>query len=260
MFKSKKKDWVRFVSLIPGIETVHPPTLATDVKLDWLRDASIDYKARKKANADEPRARISSVSRCPGISTIFKYAYVMYNPIDFVINTYNDPEGRFSSDASTNYSNIDGKEFIGSHSAEQLAKFMPFRTDTIHNLVKVQTKWRVNMSPDVLLLQIPVPYPDHNNFTAVHGIIDGSYETTINVQLYWHKKNERVLIKAGTPLCYYVPVKRDWMPELRVERCTPDDEYLDQAWHYLHDKQFNKNMKEWFVQTKALVKDRLNRL
>ena len=260
MFRSKKKSWVRFVNLIPGVESLYPVTMATDIKLDWLKDAAVEYKARKKANADEPRARISSVSRCPGISTLFKYAYVMPSPVDFVINTYNDPEGRFSSDCAANYSTIDGQDFIGSHSAEQLAKFMPFRTDTIGNMVKVQTKWRVTMSPDVMLLQIPVPYPDHNIFTAVHGILDGSYETTINVQLFWHKKNERVLIKAGTPLCYYVPIHRDYMPELRVERCTPDDEYLDQAWHYLHDKQFNKNIKDWLVQAKALVRDRISKL
>jgi len=259
MFFKRKKPWVRFVNLIPGVEQLHPIVPISEARPKWIRAAAASYK-EQLASITDPTQMVNSVSRCPGIMNLYQRGYVVPNPVDFSITTWNDPEGKFRWDSSVNYSHLDGNSYVGHHDATQLSQFLKLRTDTLSTVIKIVTRWRVTMSPEVVLLQLPIPYPDHNYFSAVPGILDGEYECSVNVQLEWHRLNDTVLIPAGTPLCYYVPIHRDFAPELKVERLTEDDEYLDQAWHYLNARQFRKNRATWYRQAAKLIQDRINRL
>lgn len=258
MFR-RKKPWVRFVNLVPGVELVHPVAPISEHRPKWIRAAAKHYKEQLETYPD-PTQVVNSVSRCPGIMSLYQRGYVVPAPADFTITTWNDPQGRFKWDSSVNYSNLDGHSYIGQLNPEQLTQFLELRKDTLPTIIKVVTRWRVTMSPEIVLLQLPIPYPDHNYFSAVPGILDGEYECVVNVQLEWHRLNDTVLIPAGTPLCHYIPIHKDFAPELKVERLTEDDEYLDQAWQYLNARQFRKNRTTWYSQAAKLIQDRINRL
>lgn len=254
MLFKKKQTWVRFVNLIPGVELVHPVIPTSEMNVDWIKRAAKDYREQLVNNLDPTKQQVS-VSRCPGILNLYKFGYVVTNPVDFVITTNDiDQQGKVHWETSADYSGVDGRPYISTHSREQLGDFLNFRVDTLGSIIKVNTKWQVTMSDDIVLLQLPIPYPEHNYFSAVPGVLDGRYNTMINVQLQWHRRKDKILVKAGTPLCQYIPVPRDFTPNLVVERATADDEYLSQAWSYIDNKQYNKDKSSWYKQAAALIK------
>lgn len=256
MFWKKKKSKVRFVNLLPGVEVSHPVIKSQDFAFDWFKKSALEYKETvSRSQPDE--YLFGGTMRCPGISQLFKKGFIITAPIDFVIETNENDRRRFDWTCP-----IDVRQYglpdvyVGSHSADQLAKFLPFRKDTLECLVKIQTGWRISSSEDIVFLQMPIPYPDHNIFTAAHGIIDCNTQIEINVQLYWHKTNDKILIKAGTPLCQLIPINRNLDVDLIVESANNEDRYVSKAWSYLAHKEFRRDMKSFLSSTKKL----LNRL
>lgn len=249
MFFCKKKPWVRFVNFIPGVEIAHPVIRTQDHRFDWFKAASLEFKEKMATkNLTDPMA---GTNRCPGIGDLFKTGFIITAPMDFVIKTridnpvgfaWNMPQG---AESNSNY--------IGQHSYDQLAKFCPFRTDTLKSLVKVNTQWRITSSDDIVFLQMPLPYADHNIFTAAHGIIDCSKYYELNIQLFWHKLNDDILIEAGTPICQLIPIPRNLLVDLIVEPANDHDRYMANAWAYLVMKNYVKNIKHFFTATKKLL-------
>jgi len=252
----KKKTKARFVNLLPGVEVSHPVVRSQDYPFEWFKKSAIDYKTT--ANNSQPDEYLfGGTSRCPGIGQLFKKGFIITAPIDFVIETKIENKKAFDWSCP-----IDVRQYglpdvyVGSHSADQLSKFLPFREDTLECLVKIQTGWRISSTSDIVFLQMPVPYPDHNIFTAAHGIIDCNTQIEINVQLFWHKLNDKILIKAGTPLCQLIPINRNLDVDLIVEEANDNDKYVSTAWSYLAHKEFRRDMKSFLESTKKL----LNRL
>jgi hypothetical protein len=124
-------------------------------------------------------------------------------------------------------------------------------------MLKINTRWRASCSDDIVFLQMPVPYPEHTNFTAATGIFDFHQSPEINVQLYWHNLDGIHLVKAGTPLCMLVPIPRNFNIDLFVETATIEDRYKDSAWNYIANKEFNKDIKAFYETSKKLLQIQL---
>lgn len=253
MFFKKKKPFVRFVNLIPGVEISHPVIRSQDYHHEWLRKAAVDYKEFLK-NSDPAEYSFGSVNRCPGVGNLFKTGFLITAPVDFVIETSASDPYHFKWQCPMDLHQAGlPSDYIGSHSYDQLAKFMPLRNDTLKCLVKVQTGWRISCSSDIVFLQLPIAYPDHNLFTAAHGIIDCNHQVEINLQLFWHNLNGKSLVKAGTPLCHLIPVPRELAVDLIVEPATDQDRYKFKAWNYLSQKEFRRDIKSFFENSKKLL-------
>ena len=105
-----------------------------------------------------------------------------------------------------------GPTYVKAHAKEQ--------TEGMRNLVnpyapvsdmviKLELPWRIQAHPDIVFLQIPVPYWDEDRFSVPTGIVDPAYSYEINLQMFWHKIEEgEYLIKAGTPLAVWIPIER----------------------------------------------------
>lgn len=244
MFFKKKKPWVRFVSGLPGVETAHPIIKAQGYSYDWFRSAAADYKNRQEIFEKCPIGNLHSPSRCPGLHQLFKTGFIITNPIDFTITTTRGELNVFRWACST-YANYDGREYIGFHSNDQLSDFMPMREDSLNSIIKVHTHWKVYSSSDIVFLQIPIPYPDHNMFSAVHGIVDPILAFEINTQLFWHKLDGTHLVKAGTPLAQWIPIPRDLAVELTVSKMTEEDRYNSLSYNYFTKMNFHKDIKSF---------------
>lgn len=245
----KKKPWVRFVNSMPGVEIAHPIVRAQEVKFNWMKNAALDYKTR--LNNSSVDTVVNGTNRCPGIIQLFKTGFIVTNPIDFTI-TVDDENKRLNWNCPI-HAEWDHHPYIDLHPQEQLAKFIPFREDTLESVIKVNTRWKISASPDIFFLQMPIPYPEHNIFTATHGILDSEQSMQINVQLYWHKKQGSVLIKAGTPLCQLIPIHKNELVDLTVERETEEDRYIDRAFEYIAMKEYNKDIKAFYKTAKKLL-------
>jgi hypothetical protein len=249
----KKKPFVRFVNVMPGVELAHPVIKSQDAKFNWIRNASLDFKETTSNNVSQ--YNFGSVTRCPGLGQLFKTGFIITAPMDFLVTTdrTNLKEFKWNCTLKMIDDTYENPTYIGSHSYDQLAKFMPFRDDTLQTLVKVNTGWRISSSEDIVFLQMPIPYPDHNAFTASHGIIDASQQLEINVQLFWHKLDGTTIVKAGTPLCQLIPIPRHLAVDLIVETPTEEDKYVFKAWAYLAGKEFNRDFKSFMNASKKLL-------
>jgi hypothetical protein len=252
MFFKKKKPFVRFVNLMPGVEYAHPILKSSDYKWDWLRIAALDYKEQLKSIPAD--VMFSGTNRCPGINQLSKTGFIVTAPIDFTIKTKKDDDTAFKWAAPTN-AKFQGQDYIGFHGPNQLSKYIPFRSDTLKTLIKVQTRWRIFSSSDIVFLQMPIAYPDHTAFTSATGILDPEQSIEMNVQLYWHVLDGDVTVKAGTPLCQLVPIPRDFAVNFQVDTATEEDRYVADAWNYISNMSFLKDVKPFLEASKKLIRN-----
>ncbi len=162
-----------------------------------------DYK-RQKANIITPQ-KSTHLMQCPGIFEMFKQGYIVKAWFDFVITTNKNRDGfdwRIPTEALLNFADAD---VVTTHQT-QINKFIPKRKNQINNIVKIMTPYHIVAPKGVKLLFMPLPYNDHFDFESTVGILDPQDCTELNVQLNWFKDNDEILVKAGTPLMYMLPL------------------------------------------------------
>ena len=81
-------------------------------------------------------------------------------------------------------------------------------------------------------------YSDENRFSSLVGVLDPEISTSLNAVLYWHRLNEKVIIKAGTPLFYVVPVKLDEELEVTIRVATEKDKKWETLSRIVRDSVF----------------------
>ena len=248
----KKKPFVRFVNLVPGVEVVHPIIPAGKFKYKWLSELN-----RTNKNQNLPlHIRKGNTARCPGINDICSRGYIITAPFDFTILT-NGNRNNFEWHMSINpsmFNSAINRPYISAHSSDQLHDFSPSREDSLNCVVKINTFWLISSCKDLIWLQMPIPYPDHNLFTAYQGIIDTDKYCELILQIQWHKLNGEYLVKAGTPLCQLIPIQKNLEIDLIVEKITADDLYKSQAYGYLTMHRFQNSISEWRDKAKKILK------
>ena len=226
-----KKKWIRFYSVDPGVATLHPLYPARKLHRKWRTDALKDmnsperrcpYLKLKNAwervsnelrgiQGDAPPTVAHAVT-CPAIANIMDAGYILPCPGDIMIRT--DGSGvNFEWMSQVLFG--PAKRFVKAHTPEQtegLRQLVDQQKDVLDWTIKLELPWRVQAHPDIVFIQMPVSYHEEDRFTPPLGIVDPSYSYEINLQLFWHKTEAgEYLIKAGTPLCQWVPVHRDFL-------------------------------------------------
>ena len=75
----------------------------------------------------------------------------------------------------------------------------------------------------------PVPYSDDTRFTTMPGFFSQEHGVAqLNIQLKWHVLEDKVLIKAGTPIAHYMLVPKE-QPEMSVVSATPEQLEADRV-------------------------------
>jgi hypothetical protein len=235
----KKKSYVRFANMVPGVELIHPIIPASNQKYSWIKELNRDavqYNSECPVNKQQ-----GNTAKCPGILDVMQRGLIVTAPFDFTITT-NGSKTEYEWNMNINPASLNNKinrAYIAHHGRDQLLKYSPTRDDTLDLIIKVNTYWSMFASDDLVFLQMPIPYPDHNMFTACHGIIDSNKYCDLILQLQWHKLTGTHVVKAGTPLCQLIPMKRDMFIDLEVDRMTDDDWYASSAYGYASTHQFS---------------------
>lgn len=241
----QKKPYVKFSNLIPGVEKVHPIVPASSVKFDWVK--KINNSIIEKNKTLPIQEQKGNTAQCPGIFDIMKQGFIVTAPFDVVIKTFGDKnnfEWQMNIDPAKLSAQVN-RPYISAHSADQLKDFTLQRKDSLDIIIKLNTYWSIFSNKDLIFLQMPIPYPDNNNFSVCHGIIDTRKYCDLILQLQWHCLNDAILIKAGTPLCQLIPLHKNLNVDLIVETMSDSDLYKSKAYGYLTMHRFTKNWKEW---------------
>ena len=188
---------------------------------------------------------------CPALTTLFETGWIMTAPADFLIKQ--DGEGKNFGWLSQVLFDSGGPTYVTAHIPEQTDGMR----ETVSNkpvldwTVKLELPWRVQAHPDVVFMQIPIAYHNEDRFTVPTGIADPAYSYEINLQLFWHKiEKGEYLLKAGTPLCQWVPMHRDFLTmkgwDVRVETANDWDRENNDIMEYQRRKNFleSSNLRE----------------
>jgi hypothetical protein len=201
MLGRKKKLKIEFVSEVKGVADMFPVLKASQYKRKWVNAAMVDYKKTRKETE-----RQSYLVRCPGIFELFKKGYILTSWYDVSIITKKGEEGfayKFPVEGELD-NLINGNPIEGQ--GDNLSKWIPKRTGQINAIVKMNSPLHVIAPKGVKILFLPVPYPEHFDFESTMGILDPAVSTELNAQLHWYKEEGEVIIKAGTPLMYMLPL------------------------------------------------------
>lgn len=220
-FKKEEKPSIRFFCLEPGVSDLYPITRSASIKRKWMTESTQEF--------------VSSAN-CPGINKIVSSGWVMLAPADFIISTNGD-KVHFEWLEPYRFTKVTpGMDaYIASHSKEQTEIFLDDE-ETLKTVIKIETPWRVEGDDDILLLQMPVQYNNEDRFTAATGILDLRYAHLMNVQLFWKKLEGSTLVRAGTPLCQYIPVSRKALStssyNVLIETANQQDQIKEHEFNY----------------------------
>lgn len=241
-FKSNSK--IEFVSLYPEMDKLMPIEPASNIKRQWIIDSSRDYK--KQLEDYKFDKKITNISKCPGIADINKNGWILRAYQDFTIETNGDGYS-FNWFAPINQSKIAtghdlNESYIGSHDND-LKHFITDDMNILQTVIKVQSQWIVYIPKNYYLLQMPIPYLNNKHFTAAPGILDSDFgPAKLNVLLFWHTLNDKVMIPAGTPLCQYILVKKEKVNTI-IRSSNKKDIRNMTLKHYIMDSKFISNAK-----------------
>jgi hypothetical protein len=247
MFK-RKKPKARFFSLHPAVHTLHPITKAADLDRKWVKEERDDYRDRLsrcpvgKILETSSYQHPNSIGRCPAINSIMRTGYVVYAPADFKVHTNGD--GHTILFTTTPF-NPPSSEYVVLHETDVTKWLMDSSKDrTVDQVVKINTTWRVQADDDVVFLQTKVPFVNETRFSAVSGILDPRTAYEVNVQLLWHLMEGDTTVRAGTPLCCYVPMSRRMLEDLdmSVDVATPKDYKLEEEFIFTAYNEFPENV------------------
>ncbi len=198
-FFNKQKPHLRFYSLYPGVADVYPIFQASKLPRNFTKNQPPPQVERLEAN----------VAKCPGIRKVAMTGWVVPAPADFIIRTNGDGVSFEWREPIKFDKEMPGTEsYIMMHTESQTVPVLDDVENTLRTTVKVETPWRVDASDDIVLLQLPLTYANEPRFTAAHGILDPMQSHVINLQLFWNVLEGETLIRAGTPLAQYIPIKR----------------------------------------------------
>ena len=239
MIFKKKKPWVRFYSVDPGVAELQPWIPAAKLHRKWRTEALKNSASKEKRcpvmrvtklwerlsaelNGDEsiPELYEHAVT-CPALRDVMDSGYVLKCPADILIKT--DGTGvNFQWMSQMRFCTQTGPgKYVSAHIPQQtegIRQLVDQQKDVLDWTIKLELPWRVQAHPDLVFIQMPIPYWDEDRFSPPTGVVDPSYSYEINLQLFCHKIEEgEYLIKAGTPLCQWVPVHRSYLSNRNID-------------------------------------------
>lgn len=194
-----------FYTEFPELVKDYPIYPAKNYKRNWVKDCAASFAKYKKKFPNMPTA-----VKCPGIRTIMESGYIVQSWFDFTIETNGD-EHKFTVEYPAGF-----EEYVKSVGYTGLlinsfnTKLGPVKIPTYNNLgsiIKIWTPYHISVPEGYSLLIEPVHYDDDPIFTACYGSISAGMTPDFNVHTYWSKKNDKIFVPAGTPLCQIIPIK-----------------------------------------------------
>lgn len=219
----KKKPYIRFYSLEPGVLDLFPIVKASSVKRPFTEIPQPD--------------NIPSSKNCPGIKKIVSSGWVVPAPADFIIKTTGDGAHVEWQEPFRFTKVSEGRDaYVSAHGPAQTEPLIDDPKTVLKTAIKLETPWRVEASDDMVLIQMPVVYNNESRFTAASGVLDTRYGHLLNIQLFWHVLEGETLVRAGTPLCQLIPVPRKALNlssyDVTIENANDIDKKKEREFNY----------------------------
>ena len=256
---NRKKKWIRFYSMQPGVAELHPVFPATKLKRKWRKEALTSQEKRDEITIKQcPAKKAAAVWEtlltkvppvnfwshavtCPALHGVMDNGYILPCPADIIIQL--DGSGNFEWKSTMEFY---GGRYVSAHIPEQTQGMRNLvshnqNKDVLDWTIKMETPWRIQAHKDIVFIQIPVTYWEDDRISIATGIVDPQYSYEVNMQIFWHKTEPgEYIINAGTPLAQWIPVHRDFLTskafDVVIETANKDDLDNNQIMEYNRGK------------------------
>lgn len=199
------KPKIEFLCMLPEALAAHPVQHISKARPKWLDEHATDYAFRSKETLTDENVTLRTVAKCRGIREMFRTGWLLYNWQDIYIRV--EEGGKFTWSTPVSQKQLIGFDMVSFHSNESFSK-CPHLAEQVP-IIKVLTPWRAKIPDGYSLMQLGVPYQEHDMFTTGTGIFPDKFGfMELNIQLFWHEKRPMIL-KAGTPLAHLVLIKNE---------------------------------------------------
>ena len=230
-FKKKERPKITFWPKVPGLEEITPVKPHIKSIPSWYRripmwtygESSLNKDNDPKINKqfqeeyDDPmipswkkqtNIKAATVRKCPAIQDYWKTGYVvpMWSDVHLEIQENKD---QVMDDYKWETPSDEFK--IDLHHNDQFIKHLTKKekeNSGIKFIWKFVCPWFCKTPPGYSVLQLPMTYEVENEFKVLPGIIDTDIHHEINQQVAVYRYGQ-ITIKRGTPLCMYIPFKRE---------------------------------------------------
>ena len=240
-FKKKEKK-IKFYSLLPAVNTLHPITPARKFRRKWVQEEKEFFVEHEKKCPLHLKTGLTSVGRCPAIKTTMHTGYIVYAPADFTINTIGDGQEL----NVTHRHVLEHAPYVDTHADWQSEWVLPTNAPCVNKVVKLNLPWRlITNDHDIIFLITAVQYHPEERFTQLTGLMDPLITSEINCQLAWHVMDDTVTVLAGTPLAQIIPMSREALSwDVDICDATPRLIDLEREMIYAGQHQFGSDYKE----------------
>lgn len=185
---------------VPYVEEFAPQP-ATNFIPEWFKSMPHFYNSSDKTVLDN-KLTSGTVKRCPSFAEIFKYGYCLVAPTDIYIKLI-----QVAGQLSWTWKTPNNIVTLDHHPDQQMKNYYPDKN--LVTIMKINYPW-IGITPKgYSCLQIPMMYHPNDDWYVPFGIIDTDIYHELNPQLMITTTKEDFVIKAGTPLSYLFPYKRD---------------------------------------------------
>ena len=151
--------------------------------------------------------RARTVKTCPSFVDVFQEGYVIKAPQDYLFKVQAD--GTWMWKSPVVFKNEFAEDIQAEiHEDEQYLDHLP-PGHNIKKIFKIVLPWNIHVPKGYSIRQIPMPFDFNEDWHVSYGVMKADRILQINLQLNFTSDKEEILIKQGTPLCVYIPFKRE---------------------------------------------------
>ena len=212
-----KDNKVIFWSMWPGLEDIVPPQPAINYIPEWWKNAPPFMPNKKEEDYLLPRDR-STVKVCPSIQDWFSQGYVLPMWYDVHIEIKENGEIKILNSARElfgDFTIMDGNAYCSWLPEHQKKNAVA--------VLKLNCPWRMKTPVGYSSYQFPMWYHFNPDFEVPPGPVWSDEYHLINPQIILKHYGE-IKIKRGTPLCVFVPYKREPDDTFHYEIKKQDEE------------------------------------
>lgn len=189
-----------FVSEIEGFDLIEEfkPKLAKYYMPEWFKNMPHDNKSFFKIiNKLVPNIRTAKI--CPSFVDMFNEAIVLPAPCDIWLKIT-------ETEAFWRTSNEQIK--MDYHENQQFVDYLP-NPKAVKGVFKLYYPYAAISPKGYNFYQVPMFYDFNKEWQVAYGQFRADSISQIVMQILYTSNEEEILIKAGEPLCMYIPYKRE---------------------------------------------------
>jgi hypothetical protein len=243
----QKKPKIQFINAISEIVKIAPIVSSSNFKREWFKDLQKDFAIRSQQKYYGVGKHETEIAKCPGIYHILRYGWIQTTYQDIVIKTNGDKKS-FTWQTPIDHQAL-CKGILPYNYVEYIngmENHLDQYENTLNTLIKIQSGWICHIPEGYYLYEGPIPYVNENRFTTLEGFYSKEHgQAELNTFLKWHVLNDEVVIKAGTPIAYYMLIPKK---ELPFECSVANEKHIKEIWNqwvqtnrkYVSNKSENK--------------------